>query len=182
MLRRPVRGGRRMPFVRFRSLGKNEGSRAPEGAGAERRTRGVPRGHACLRIARDAQPMTRAGRASRRSAAALGIASRLCLSSGPCLRVPAIRPVRQRAPRTGVLVPPGRVPKPPGSPADNRDPQAPRQRMLLRIRPGTAWLISARASRPLHQAASPVDAPRRARPVQDGEGVGQGKGGKLSKI
>src|ERR1041384_3331346 len=65
----------------------------------------------------------------------------------------------------GSIVPPGRVPKPPGSPADNRDPQAPRK-LAWHARPtcsGTAWLFSARASRPLHQAASPVDAPRRAR-------------------
>ena len=46
--------------------------------------------------------------------AALAIASRLCLSSGPRLRVPAIRPGHQRAPRTGAVIPPGRVPKPPG--------------------------------------------------------------------
>jgi hypothetical protein len=67
---------------------------------------------------RDDRPMTRAG-------APLGALQRLsapplgrCLSSGPRLRVPAIRPGRQRAPRTPAVVPAGRVPKPPGWQAD----------------------------------------------------------------
>src|SRR3954468_19716749 len=93
--------------------------------------------------------MTRARRASRRSAAALAKAFRLWLSSGPCLRVPAIRPGRQRAPRTGVIVPPGWVPEPPGSPADEAGRAGAAQADDF-VRPGTARLISGRASRLLH--------------------------------
>jgi hypothetical protein len=93
---------------------RRRGSRAPTGAGGERRTRGAPRGHAYLRIAGDDGRIA-GRRASRRPAAALATRFRRCLSSGPCLRVPVNEPGRQRAPRTGAVVPPGRVPKPPGS-------------------------------------------------------------------
>src|ERR1051325_6419858 len=51
--------------------------------------------------------------------------------------VPAMNPGRQRAPRTGVVVPQGRVRKPRGSPADNRDPQAPRKPALAQPPPPT---------------------------------------------
>jgi len=57
----PVCVGLREPFVFFRSPKKMRGSRAPTGAGAERRTRGPPRGQTHLGIARDHRPMTRAG-------------------------------------------------------------------------------------------------------------------------
>jgi hypothetical protein len=57
----PVGGGGR-PLVFFRSPKKNEGSRAPTGAGAEAAApRDPPRGRVHLRIAGDDRLMTRAG-------------------------------------------------------------------------------------------------------------------------
>src|SRR4051794_7623294 len=42
--------------------------------------------------------------------------------SGPRVAYPVTKPARQRAPRAGVIVPPGRVPKPPECPADEAGP------------------------------------------------------------
>ena len=74
---------------------------------------GPSRGRTHLRIAGDDRPMTRAG-------APLGALLRLwrmhlCIRPAPVRAcVPRDEPGRQRAPRTGAVVPPGRVPKPPG--------------------------------------------------------------------
>src|SRR6185369_10633253 len=79
---------------------------------------------------------------------------------------PAMNRGIQRAPRTGVIVPPGRVPEPPECPADEARRAGTAQANVGSTpssAPGPPWLISACASRPLHQAASPVDAPRRER-------------------
>src|SRR5947209_19403956 len=47
---------------------------------------------------------------------------------------------RQRAPRTGAVVPPGRVPKPPECPADEAGRAGAAQANgVSAIRPGTAW-------------------------------------------
>ena len=59
--------------------------------------------------------------ASRRSAAALARSFRVLAQLRAALP-PAIRPGLQRAPRAGVIVPPGRVPKPPECPADEAEP------------------------------------------------------------
>jgi hypothetical protein len=145
----------------FRSP-KDEGSRAPTGAGAERRTRGPPRGRAYLRIAGDARPMTRAGRASRRSAAALGRSSRFCLSSGPRLRVPmSVGPSASTSHRDRRVPRAGGSRSRPGGGLTRPTAQAPHKLAsgCPSANSGTAWLISARASRPLRQSASPVDAP-----------------------
>ena len=119
--------------------------RAKEGSGAPR---GAPTFHAC-----DAWASLAKGRSPRGAPlAALGIALRQCFSSGPRLRVPANKPGRQRAPRAGAVVPPGRVPKPPESPADEAKTR--RRRASGRLRPpGTAGLFSGRASRLLHQSS-----------------------------
>jgi len=66
--------------------------------------------------------------------------------------LPAIRPGLQRAPRAGVLLPPGRVPKPPECPADEAERAGAAQADHF-VRPGTARLISGRASRLLHQTS-----------------------------
>src|ERR1043165_9688631 len=59
--------------------------------------------------------------------------------SGPRFSQP-IRPGLQRAPRAGVIVPPGRVPEPPETPADEAGGAGAAQaNALSRIRPGTAW-------------------------------------------
>jgi hypothetical protein len=86
---------------------KNEGSRAPTGAGAERRTRwSVSRADPSPRTLRDDRPMTRAG-------APFGaLLRRSPYGVGP-------RFLRRHAPpsagsRQGIVVPPGGAPTPPG--------------------------------------------------------------------
>ena len=181
-LRRPVEEGGGCPFC--------ASSAPPEkmrGQSADRRWCGTPHPWPASRssLSRDRPRPQRDRPLGRLSALCCG--SRHRLSVLPQLRAalpPAIKPGFERAPRAGVIVPQGRVPKPPGSPADNRDPQAPHKSAWhsRRTNSGTAWLFSARASRPLHQAASPVDAPRRARRVQHGCRLRQGEGGNLPKI
>ena len=132
-----------------------------EGGGAERRqalvrirrTRGPPRGRAHLRIAGDDGRI--AGRcASRRPAAALGRSLSAFASASGRACVSRCHSGRQRAPRTGVIVPPGRVPEPPGCPADEAKPAGAAQANdAFVIRPGTACLISGCASRLLHQTS-----------------------------
>ena len=70
--------------------------------------------------------------------AALANAVRHLPSSGPRLRVPAIRPDRQRAPRTPAVVPAGRVPKPPGRRADEAHRAGAAQAFALANAPGLA--------------------------------------------
>src|SRR4051812_25314396 len=131
---------------------KEEGSRAPAGAGAERRTRDPPRGRAHLRIAGDDRPDTPAGAPH---------GAPLRHFSAPVRASPGDQAGLERAPRAGVVVPPGRVPKPPGWRADeaHRAGAAPADDSALR----TAWLISARDPARSAKPASPVDAPQRAR-------------------
>jgi hypothetical protein len=88
-----------------------------------------PRERTHLRIAGDHRPMTRAG-------APLDALLRLSASLSRCFSsvracVSRCQAGRQRAPRTGVIVPPGRVPKPPECRVTSPDAQAPHKRMRL---------------------------------------------------
>ena len=91
----------------FPSPRTREGSGAPQGAPIKPRLRGAAR--VCETRSPRGAPL-----------AALARTFRFWLSSGPRLRIPAMNRGRQRAPRTGAVVPQGQVPKPPGSTAANR--------------------------------------------------------------
>jgi hypothetical protein len=152
-----------MPFVVFRSP-KKEGSRAPTGAGAERRTRGPPRGRAHLRE----RPEMTAGYAdrcaSRRPAAAFfltasGRAFRDWWAPlGPrpsCLSGQDVRAtfkkadqLRQPAPGRGIS-PPGGAPTPPVCRLRAEHPGAARSK--ARISPG--------AQPPDSRTCSPIPPP-----------------------
>jgi hypothetical protein len=91
-------------------------------------------------------------------------------------------PGRQRAPRTGAVVPPGRVPRPPGRPADEaeragaaqargslRDPYAPKGCGLFSGPPSACSIIR----------TSPVDAPWSSKAVRNKY---LDRGGNMEKI
>ena len=123
----------------------------------------------------DRPRLARRGRVLRQRARLAALHVRLSASlsafasaSGPRLRVPDVSPGRQRAPRTGAVVPPGRVPKPPGCRGDEPRRAGAAQVHGDRLRDPYALREPLACSPAAHPAcsikpASPVDAPRRTR-------------------
>src|SRR5436305_4276122 len=109
---RPFDGGAGAPLFFFRSP-KNEESRAPAGAGAERRTRWPPSRSSRSPDRRRSPAGYAHRRAFRRSAAAFSLRRRAALSAA--LFAPPSASSWQEA-----VVPPGGAPTPPGSTAANR--------------------------------------------------------------
>ncbi|MEA2872163.1 MAG: hypothetical protein QOH67_2139, partial [Hyphomicrobiales bacterium] len=166
---------------------KNEGSRAPTGAGAE-----AP--HPMTRLAvrsisENAQrsPASNGGRrASRRSAAAFSLRRRAALCVAGAVDLPGPAPVLPFGPErppslTGpnrppsasswqrTVVSPGGAPKPPGCRGDEpqRAGAAQAERGFPLSTPGRLGLISGHPPARSIIRTSPVDAPRRARRGQD---------------
>jgi hypothetical protein len=140
---RPLVPARGLRLVPLSQPSPNEGSGAPQGAP-------IVRACEARRVLGD-QDARLAALHQRLQQAPLG----LCPAPGRAC-VSRYHSGRQRAPRTGAVVPPGRVPEPPECPADEAEPAGAAQAgfgSTAAANPGTASLISARASRLLHQTS-----------------------------
>ena len=100
--------------------------------------------------------------------AALSECFRIRLSLGPRLRVPVSPGPSASSSHRGRSTPRAESRSRPGAGVTNPDAQAPRNTGIACATPmpGSRDLISGRTSGPLRQTASPVDAPRRARPPE----------------